>query len=523
MFILVTALLLFVMALVLVALRFLRPDFRFAWLVAAGGAFLAWLSVILWQIFMPISLSLPAWQPAYLFKDSPLFFADRLSWPYALSLASLVLGVILTAVVRDDFPDPLGWAGVSALGGLGMLAVLANNPLTLALVWSALDLMELVSHIRSAEGERPNERVVAGFSARLLGTGLLLWAGLTSLSQGTLLDFHSTRPEAGMLLILASGLRLGVIPLHLGYASETSLRRGYGTALRLVPATSSLIILARIPVESAQSQFAPFLLIVVAVAAAYGGFQWVRASDDLAGRPYWVIGVSSLALASSLRGNPVGSVAWGVGLLLAGGALFLASSQNRILNRALLVAGAWGISALPFSPSASGWQGADVTSWALWGAWPILVLAQALLAAGFIRHALRPAVSAPLEAQPIWSRNVYPIGIGVLLFTLIGLGLYGWDGALTLGAYIPALVALALTALVAWLTPRLPWLNPVSLGAKGEGVTALDSFYGVLWNLYRQIGRLIEAFLAALEGDGGILWALLFLVLFISILAPRLP
>ncbi|MEW5938455.1 MAG: hypothetical protein AB1750_02230, partial [Chloroflexota bacterium] len=380
MFILVTALFLFVTALALVALRVLRPDFRFGWLMAAGGAFLAWLSVTLWQLFMPIALALPAWQPADLFKDAPLFFADQLSWPYALGLASLVLALILTAVAREDFPDPLGWAGAAALAGFGMLATLADNPLTLALAWGALDLMELVSQLRSAEGESPNERVVAGFAARILGTGLLLWAGMTSLSQGDPLDFRSTRPETGMTLVLAAGLRLGVIPPRLGYAPDTFPRRGYDTAFRLIPAASSLILLARIPAESAQSPFAPLLLALVAFIAVYGGFQWIRSADGLAGRPYWALGVSSLALASALRGNPVGSVAWGAVLILAGGALFLSSSQNRILNRALLVLGAWGISSLPYSPTASAWLGNEAPEWALWGTWPLLLAAQALFA-----------------------------------------------------------------------------------------------------------------------------------------------
>jgi hypothetical protein len=525
MYILITVLFLFLTALALVILRAVRPNFRFAWLIAAGGAFLTWLSVILWQMFMPLTLDLPAWQPANLFKDTPIFFADRFSWPYALSLVSLVLALILTAVVRADFPDQLGWAGTLTLTGLGMLAVLADNPLTLVLVWTAIDLAELVSQIISVEGEEASERVVAGFAARILGTGILLWAGMTSLSKGLPLDFHATQPEVGMILIVAASLRLGVFPLHLSYTSETSLRRGYGTALRLVSAASSLILLARIPVQSSLSPFAPFLLILVAVAAVYGGLLWMRSSDDLSGRPYWIIGMSSLAIASALQGNPAGTVAWGVALILAGGALFFSSAQNKILNRVLLIIGMWSLSSLPFSLTASGWQSDPTITWVTWITWPVLLAAQALLISGFIRHALRPAVSTPLESQPIWSRNVYPFGIGVLLFTLTLLGLYGWDGALTIGSPIAGLVVAAFTGVLYWLTPRLPWLNPIgvrSVQAEGQS-SRLDSIYRALWNIYRQAGHLSASFVSALEGDGGILWALLFLVLFISILAPRLP
>ena len=44
----------------------------------------------------------------------------------------------------------------------------------------------------------------------------------------------SLTPETGVYLILAVGLRLGVLPLHLAYSPESAVRRGFGTALRLV-------------------------------------------------------------------------------------------------------------------------------------------------------------------------------------------------------------------------------------------------------------------------------------------------
>lgn len=521
MFILITALFLFVTALALVILHVTRPGFRYAWLTAVGGAFLTWVGVLLWQVFMPLEFNLPSWQ-AGLFRDAPAFLADRLTWPYALGLASLALALVLTSVVREDFPDPLGWAGILALSGFGLLAVLAKNPLTLALVWAAIDLADIAVQIRTVNGERANERVVAGFAARLLGTVVLILAGMVSLSTGSPLDFQTVQPNVGMLLVLAVGLRLGVLPLYLAYTSEVDGRRGFGTALRLVSAASSLVLLARIPAEGALSPFAPFLLVFVGIAAFYGGLQWIRATDELTGRPFWVIGMGSLAIASALRGNPLGAVAWGAALLLTGGALFLSTAQNKILLRILLILGVWGISSLPFSPAASGWQSGVPATWATWITFPFLLAAQALLVTGFIRHAMIPSAAASLESQPVWAKNIHPIGVGILLFSLTLLGLYGWDGSLTLGALPAGLTAAALTGALYWLRPRLAFLNPVRAHwvQPGERTSRLDSFYNLIWNLYRQFGRLTGFLASLLEGDGGILWALLFLVLFLSLLVP---
>src|SRR5512142_3208976 len=138
MFILVTVTILFVTALVLLGLQLASPGFRYSWLIATGGALLAWISVFVWQALMPVTLQFPAWQPTLLFSQSPTFVGDQIAWTFALSLATLCLAIILTAVVRSNFPRPINWIGTLILTSLGILAVVANNPLTLVLIWAAL-------------------------------------------------------------------------------------------------------------------------------------------------------------------------------------------------------------------------------------------------------------------------------------------------------------------------------------------------------------------------------------------------
>ena len=145
MLILISCLLLFVTALVLIVLSVAQPNARYAWLTAVGGAMLAMGCVFIWLAQMPFDLVLPAWQPRTLFVNPILFRADGLSWPFALSITALILTVLLTAVARSSVTNSYTWAGTLALGGIGLLAVTADNPFTLLLVWSALDLTELIT------------------------------------------------------------------------------------------------------------------------------------------------------------------------------------------------------------------------------------------------------------------------------------------------------------------------------------------------------------------------------------------
>lgn len=477
---------------------------------------LALVSVFLWQAQMPFDLVLPAWQPDTLFTSPILFRADGISWPLALGIAALTLSILLTVVTKPVFVNSFAWVGILALGGLGILAVTANNPLTLLLVWAALDFAELLTQLGSVHGPANNEKVVTSFSTRALGIGLLLWASIVSMAEGNAFDFQSMSAGSGLYLAGAAGLRLGVLPLHLPYSSESVLRRGFGTSFRLISAASSLILLGRIPAGGLNFIAAPFLLILATIAAIYGGWMWLRAPDELNGRPYWIISLASLSVIASLSGNPLGAVAWGSAMILVGGALFLASVQHAWLNRIMLL-GAWSLSALPFSLTASAWLGR------LGFLLPFVIIAQALVTAGFIRHALRPAGRDSLDAQPGWTRAVYPSGIILLIAFQFLLGLTGWDGALQIGAWLQAIIASLLTFGLVWATPRFRILNPIRAHWVTSTTSRLNSIYQGLWSLYRALGRISQAITVTLEGEGGIMWTLLFLALFVSLLTQGTP
>ena len=520
MFILITFLILVVTALTLLVLRIAIPGFRYHWLFAVGGTLLAWISAFLWLSQLPVSFQLPPWQPAVVFSQSPAFVADQISWPFVISLLTLGLGIILTAVVRPQFPSPVNWVGTLVLTSLGVLAVVAGNPLTLVLIWAAIDLVELVVQLWFVEDPGLSERVVVSFASRVTGIMILLWADMVAAAGGPTSDFRAATPQAGLFLLIAAALRLGVLPLHLPYTGESSLRRGFGTGLRMVSAASSLILLARIPAGSIDSPLTPYLLMLVSFAALYGGWMWMRAPDELTARPFWLIGMGSLVVAAALRSNPVGAAAWSCALILAGSALFLFSEQNRWLTRALY-AGAFGISGLPLSLTASGWVSGGT---GFWLSFPFLLLSQAMLVAGYIRHAQRTVTRGVNEGHPLWARNVYPIGIMLLLILTILLGLFGWAGALQAGNWFAGLIACLLAVGLLWLSPRSRLLNPVRAHwVRPASESWLDWAYQGLWRLYRRMGRLSNAFLRLLEGESGIMWTLLFLVLFITVFMQRTP
>ncbi len=515
MLILITVLLLSLSALSLFLLRIFQPNFRYSWSVAVIGAFLAWTSVLVWRIDMPLVLSLPAWQPTVLFPEAPFFLVDRISWAYAFALVTLVLATLLTALVRPHLNNMSAWAGMLGIGSVGLLALLAENPLTLVLAWTAIDLAELFTLLGSVRGKRLRERVVISFTMRLIGSAFLLWANFVSVAVGSRLNFVGAPSQAGIYMLIAAGLRLGVLPMHLPFRTESALRRGFGTVLRLTSAASSLILLARIPFASLYSPLIPYLLGLVAVTALYSSWMWLRATDILAARPYWILGMASLALTATLRANPSGSVAWGLALIFGGGALFLSSVEHLWLKRSLwlnmlLMAG------LPFTLTATGWQHEGRTWWIFM---PFFLAAHALLLAGYFRHAQHKQ-ETPLVASNDFLRALYPSGILIFSLAQLALGIFGWEGARQLGAWYLSPATIGGTALLIWLRPRIRALNPLEAHWLTPNTEAgFSRVYNLFWNTYYSLRNLLLQITKILESDGGILWALLFLIVFASILS----
>lgn len=516
MLILLPVILMLLTALTLFILRFARSNFKYPWILAAGGATLAFISTFLWQIRLPQSVSLPPWQPTAIFLYAPTWLADGTSWPYAIALSALAAAVIWTSVVRAE-NELMPWAGTLTLSALGILAIAANNPLTLVLAWSIIDLTELIIMLRSTDGEIQNQGVVIAFAVRLAGTGLLLWANSVSIAGGTPLDFRSTPSSVGIYLLIAAGLRLGVLPLHLPYQKENVVRRGYGTTLRLVSAVASLALVAHIPADALKSALTPYLLILAAITALYAAWMWLSSSDEILGRPFWVLSMASLAIADSLRGNPTGSIGWGVALVLCGGLLFLFSARQRsVLWMPLL--GLWTISTLPFSLSAAAWQTGNNLSWIF--AIPFIP-AQALLITGFFRHTLHPGETS-LESQEKWVKVIYPSGLLLLAVTAFLLGFWGWNGARIVGVWWLGILVVLLAVGLSILAPKILFRKPLR-GIAGQWIQLfrIRWFYNFLSSFYDFLRRIADAFTSSLEGEGGLLWSFLLLVLILSILSTQ--
>ncbi len=520
MYIISSFIILILSILVLAGFRLARYSNSYSWLTAVLGTLFTWVSMLFWQINLPKGFSPSLWIPVRLFSTSPHLMADTSSWLYSISLAALAAAVILTSPSRTkNTLSPTSWAGTIALTFLGLLAVLADNPLTLVLCWTAIDLTEFYNTLSASDSPQLSERSVISFSVRAAGTGIALWASVLNSMKGQVFSFEHASSETTIILLVAVGLRLGVLPLHLAYRTEPTLRRGFGTILRLTTAASSLILLARLPANAleSQSKLVPFMILLVAMAAVYGGWNWFFAKNEITGRPYWIIGMSALSMAATLRGSSTASAAWGSAMILFGGIAFLYSARKAVFSR--IISGfCIFLLAIPFTLTSTGWNGTFPYPYLFL---PIFMISQLMLAAGFVRHIFLPAESS-FDELPAWAQTSAPAGIGILGLTIVLTGIWGWTGALQIGSWKIVLSMIIFSAVIFFAGRRIIKIIPTEIKTRVSSfrlpkLHIFSKLASSFWFVFRLSGSLIGAVNGLLEGDGGLLWTLLLLVLFITI------
>lgn len=503
------------------------------WLLALVGTLVAWVFVFLSRPSHAYTLILVHWRPVTYFPDSPRILVDPISWSYALALATLVLVVILTVPIRLQGNNWHAWASSLALAGFGLIAVMAGNPLTLMLAWAAIDILEILILLVQVQETKVHVQALVVFASRVGGLGLLLWADITTKTAGNLwtvsqaADAGTVPLQVSLVLLIAAGLRLGVLPLRLPYLQEPPLRRGLGTSLRLIPAAASLVLLTRTAYTGVPASWTPYLLVLVGLSAIYGAFLWASASDELSGRPYWILGMTAFAVASAVCGIPLASLAWGLACLLSGGLLFLFSTRRRAFLL-LPMLGLLGFSGLPFTPD---WGGMQLyTSHTLLYILPLFVCAHAILIAGYVRHAIR---SEPIPIQPQrWVWLLYSLGL--VLFPVIQI-VWLWQSArwasvyrLSMGlplsaslgflTWIGGVITLCLAVLFLWINDQRHPSFPRWLLSLGQQVFSMQWVYKFIEIAFRLSIQLVGFLTGLLEGDGGILWVLVLLALLVAVL-----
>ena len=318
--------------------------------------------------------------------------------------------------------------------------------------------------------------------------------------------------ESVVFLILAVGLRMGVFPLQVAFLPDVHHQRGQGTLLRLIPPAVSLSLLAHISVVEVSSAWRFVLLFSAVLASLYGGIAWMRAENELRGRLFWIIGMAGFCFASAVQGQQGAVLAWSLALVYAGAVLFLASVRQKVMLP-IAVLSLFALSSLPFSPTYAGLRMYQPIQILLF----LFPLGHLLLISGNVRHMFRE--TEPLSGVEPWVRVIYITGLTILPVTHIVSVFIGppvlAEGNIPIWPLL-AVLGLAVIGVIAFWRK---WQIPNSIFDRLDRVFSLRWLESVIVWISDAAGQVAQLVTGMLEGDGGVLWTLLFLVMLVSILS----
>jgi hypothetical protein len=453
------------------------------------------------------------WRSAISANSYATFSVDGTSWPIAIGILTLGFSALLAAPARERRPSTVNSILVLIATALGVLAVASDGPLTLVLFWAGLDLAQAGMTLGRTDDAPDPSALALTYGARLASIAFMLLGLILGQADPSITGFASTVAPGTLLLQSAAMVRLAAFAVPGSLRSDPRGDR-MGSTTELMAGASAVALLSRLGPSVGPSGLA--LNLVAGAMALYGGWMWLRAPERELAPPMWILCTGSLAVAASLRGSPGGVTGWACAMLLAGGALFLMARPEEPMKW-MLLSGLWICSALPLTITASASTGASPTANILL---PVFILAQALLLAGFLHWTLRPSMYTAVPADTPSLSWVYRGGLALPLVCGIILGIWGWPGALQMGLPFVAGIVILMTVAASLAKRRMGRLNPsLANWTPSTLVWIAAAVKRWLAGGGRALQWMALGMTRAMEGEAGIMWSFLLLVLFVALVS----
>jgi hypothetical protein len=485
--------------LILITSNTFQRGFRSGWLLTALGTGLALASLIFLRFRLPITLDSSAWWAGEGLVSSISFSLDAVSWQLALIVCSLALSFFLLQVHKAVNEPWLNWALSLALAASSLLALVANDLLTFAFLWTLVDAINAICFLVLVKNQTERSDGLNFLLPNVVATFLLLAASVLVGYGGN---------AATLLILIAAALRL---ELFTPLLRETQLdQQSVGeNVLRLLPKASVFVLIARLTAISGPIFFVALILIFLF--ALINISHWLQKNNH-SGIEYFERGVAALALLASTLGQPGAVLAFGLLTLIGGSVLYLAQNASRfrwlvIAPTVLILVGLPFKQIIPLSETGSGLRAI------------FFLPLQALLVAGWMRKVPLSSQEEP-SGEP-WMRSIRWLGLFVIPVIFLVFILVSPRSLTEETEFIwwPAVGVLILTLLFTFFLQRSqPKFNlPVNWSNFFKAVFSMVWLKTIASAILSSLDWILRMTNHILEGQAGILWALLLIALLLSV------
>ena len=500
------------------------------WLLLAVAVILVWGSLLAMYSFLPQPLKINNWFSIDGTSLEIVFHFGKKAWLYSFALITSLIGVVFVDATRLHQKKTItDWIEILLLTSIGLLSVLSASALAFILTWTLIDLVEMFIWAKVVSEESITKEAIIGFGWRFLGTFLVVAALVLGNLDGSTFSLDTVSGVSLLFCILGSILRSGILPFKLPYSYETGFQRSLGAFLRILAPLSSIIFLSNLAVPEKITGWLGFIFIGCLVAVVFGSIKVLSSKNEISARPYWVLSFFCFAVISYLRGYVDGALYWGFLMAVIGTWVLVYSYRPGKMNYLLWIIPA-GMIGLPFTPSLPAIEGISTKPFPVVNL--LLWLSLALLIASVIKFGIRQAQKTELLEN--WVRLFFVVGQVILTIAPFLISIWEYRKFANLQyLWVTFIIVIFLTGVLvillsnkvkdAILSSRVSVL--VEESASLEKV--FSSFLRLNWlnNIFTAIGeflkQIINGFNRVLEGEAGILWALVFLAILVSLLISR--
>jgi formate hydrogenlyase subunit 3/multisubunit Na+/H+ antiporter MnhD subunit len=493
-------------------------------LVMAIATIAALLAAAMLRSFDAISQIVSSWLPISVFGVPVSFRVDQSAWIIGLSLT---LAGVATAFTWFAYPGqyrPAPRALSLLLIASAVASVFASNLLTLALAWGVLDVVFTIS-LLVRSGPEIGRRAALAIVLNTAST-LCVWIAALLIENGhDSLYWHLLNLPSGAQnwLAAAAVLRVGLYPFHQWLPVELGQEPDRAVLLFVVPSSVGLALWARLaianilPVQS----IVPWLAVLSALVGAF--LAW-REPQARRGLPFIALSLAGLSIINIATASRQGTLtAATLNWLFITLSLFISRGLDR---KAVWWSAGAAIAALSLIglPGTLGFivRQQTIAGLIAAGDWPLLIvtlIAETILVATLTRLIFTPTSE---EAPHGWLRQIgFGLAIVCAAAPLIVLAVEP-----TLVPSVPSMQqALSGLSLISWIAFVLPVAAGVIVAQRDHRTTSDESDLPAWTNWLRLdwlaalaalpinwLGRVLRGLADIFEGEGGLVWALVIIV-----------
>lgn len=501
------------------------------WLIAAVLTFAAWLTMLPIGLLLPPEVAIRNWLPTLIQTHTLIFSYTPLTWVFGFLILTLLVAVVFSEAKHLESPGYVQkLSGSIILTAFGLLAILSRSVLSFILAWALIDLVEF-GLIAILIG-RPKSHSSATTAVLFRAVGILLLIVFTAIVPSEISTGlpDSISKQQWWLLIVLTLFRTGTLPLYQPYIDTPAYQRGIVTLLRIMPLVTVFAFITFISPFSLPEMPGGALIFLLDLALLYGAVSWFSKENEIKGRPYWLFSMAGFGLLSFLTSRVAALSGIALVLVIGGSGLFLYIPRLSKKINAFIVVLLLSLLMLPFSPSAPFAQlftaGISVFHKIIW------FLSYAFLIAGVVKHALRRVDHSEL-LEP-WMTLFHSIAlyfVAVAPWLMVAVFFRAQAESIT---WWPWIITLLITSVFLFLffffSHRISYYQG-RFKPKLERLRDLEHLMSPLFKftwlsrfldwLGFGIEKTVNLLTKVLEGDGGVLWSFLFIVLLLSLLLTR--